>query len=58
MNMRLFMDLEKIRQEYGVDEDEINDLFMEVSCSKSKLIEILKGQSFTKWTELEDMALE
>ena len=56
--MRLFMDLEKIRQEYGVDEDEINDLFMEVSCSKSKLIEILKGQSFTKWTELEDMALE
>lgn len=57
MNMRLFMDLQKIGQEYGVSEDDLNDLFFSVSCSKGKLIEALKGQSFTKWNELEDMAL-
>ena len=27
MNMRLFMDLQKIGQEYGVSEDDLNDLF-------------------------------
>ena len=38
--------------------EEINKTFIEVSCKKSKLIDVLKGQSFSKWTELEDMALE
>lgn len=41
--MRLKMDLQKIGQEYGVSEDDINDIFFEVSCSKTKLIEHLKG---------------
>ncbi len=54
---RLRMDLQRIAQEYGVDEDKVNDTFFEVSCSKSKLIDVLKGQNFTKWNELEDMAL-
>ncbi len=44
-------------QEYGVNDEEINEMFIQVSCSKSKLIEYLKGESFTKWTELEDLAL-
>ncbi len=43
MNMRLFMDLQKIGQEYGVNEDDLNDIFFSVSCSKSKLVEALKG---------------
>lgn len=33
-------------------------MFIEVSCSKSKLIEVLKGNSYQKWDELEDMALK
>ena len=30
---------------------------MSVSCSKTKLIDVLKGQSYQKWSELEDLAL-
>ncbi len=30
-------------QEYGIGEEEINKMFVEVSCSKSKLMDILKG---------------
>lgn len=55
---RLMRELVQIGQEYGVPEEEINDLFIQVSCSKSKLLETLKGQNFTKWSELEDMALQ
>ena len=47
-----------ISQEYGVCLEEVHNTFVEVSCSKAKLIDVLKGQSFTKWNELEDMALE
>ena len=43
MFKRLQEELAQIGQEYGVAEDTINDMFMEVSCSKSKLIETLKG---------------
>lgn len=32
-------------------------MFIEVSCSKSKLIEVLEGKSFSKWNGLEDLAL-
>jgi hypothetical protein len=54
---RLRMDLQRIGQDYGVDEEIVNETFFQVSCNKSKLIEVLKGQNFTKWNELEDMAL-
>ena len=37
--------------------DEVHATYIEVSCSKGKLIEVLKGQSYTKWNELEDLAL-
>jgi hypothetical protein len=40
---RLQMDLERIGQEYGVPEEKINEIFFNVSCSKTKLIECLKG---------------
>jgi len=32
-------------------------MFIEVSCSKSRLVEALAGKSFSKWNELEDLAL-
>lgn len=54
---RLQLELQVIAQEYGVDDEKINKLFIDVCCSKSKLLEALRGQSFTKWNELEDMAL-
>jgi hypothetical protein len=38
--------------------EDLHNTYIEVSCSKGKLIEVLKGQSFTKWSELEDIALE
>jgi hypothetical protein len=43
MFQRLMMELSQIGQEYGVSDEKINDLFFEVSCSKSKLIDLLKG---------------
>ena len=55
---RLQQELLKIGQEYGVADEEVNKIFIEVCCSKSKLIETLKGEKFTKWNELEDMALQ
>lgn len=32
-------------------------MFLEVSCCKAKLVEILENRTFTKWNELEDLAL-
>ena len=58
MFKRLMDDLERIGQEYGVEMEEIHKIYFDVSCSKTKLVERLKGQSFTQWNELEDMALE
>ena len=47
----------RIGQEYGVNIEDVHSKFIEVSCSKGKLIDVLQGQSFTKWNELEDLAL-
>ena len=55
--MRLQNELIDIAQNYGTPVEEVHRLFIEVCCSKSKLIDILKGQSFSAWTELEDIAL-
>jgi hypothetical protein len=43
MFKRLQNELSVIAQEYGVPEDEIHPVFIGVSCSKSKLMEVLKG---------------
>ena len=57
MFRRLQMELSQLGQKYGVDDMEINQMFVEVSCCKAKLIEILEKKTFTKWNELEDLAL-
>jgi hypothetical protein len=57
MFSRLMQELCVIVKQYSVSDEEINKLFIEVCCSKTKLIEALAGKSFTKWNELEDMAL-
>lgn len=55
---RLLSELDAMSQQYGVHIEEIHKIFTDVSCSKSKLVEILQGNSFTKWNELEDLALQ
>eukprot|EP00347_Sterkiella_histriomuscorum_P011097 403373765 len=57
MFRRLQMELSEIGQRYGVGDLEVNKMFIEVSCCKAKLIEVLERQSFSKWSELEDLAL-
>lgn len=52
------MDLQRIAQEFGQTEDEVNDKFFKLNCSKSRLIEVLKGQKFSQWCEIEDYALK
>ena len=51
------MDLQRIAQEFGQTEDDINDKFFKLNCSKSRLIEVLKGQKFSQWCEIDDYAL-
>lgn len=57
MFRRLQNELLDIAKKYSVEDEEINKLFLEVSCSKAKLIEVLERKSFSKWNELEDLAL-
>jgi hypothetical protein len=40
---RLQLELQQIAQEYGVSDEDVNKLFLEVCCSKGKLVEALKG---------------
>lgn len=40
---RLNSELADIAQQYAVNEEEVHKIFIEVSCSKSKLLDILKG---------------
>ena len=58
MFRRLQMDLQIIGKEYGVEDEQVNEIYFQISCSKAKLIETLKGKSFTKQTELDDYGLE
>ena len=58
MFLRLKQDLNRIAQEFSVEEEHLNTIFMQVGCSKSKLVEVLKGQKFSQWNELDDMALK
>ena len=57
MFRRLQEELSKMAQQYSISDEEINELFIQVCCNKKKLIEVLQGNDFTKWNELEDMAL-
>ncbi|CDW79166.1 UNKNOWN [Stylonychia lemnae] len=58
MFRRLQKELLEIAQKYSVSDEEINRLFIDVCCSKTKLIEVLEKKSFSKWNELEDLALQ
>ena len=44
-------------KEYSKEIEEIYLLFEEVGCSKEQLKKLLAGHTFTRWSELEDMAL-
>lgn len=46
-------------QAYSVSIDTVHEMFIECSCSKVRLLEILKeGKQYIKWGPLEDIALE
>ena len=45
-------------KEYSFPIEEVHSMFIECSCSKAKLVELLKGSTFTKFNELEDLALK
>ena len=55
---RLNEELELLAKQYSKDIDEIYSLFEEVGCSKEQLKKLLLGQSYMRWSELEDMALQ
>ena len=50
-------ELTAIAKQYSRDIDEILQIFEEVNCSKQQLKKVLEGQSYCKWNELEDLAL-
>ena len=56
--MRLSRELEEIAKEFGIDFDDVTEMYAEVNCSKPNLKKLLEGQSFVRWKELEDMALK
>jgi len=37
--------------------DEIYEIFESVNCCKTELRRVLEGKRFSKWNELEDLAL-
>jgi hypothetical protein len=47
-----------LAKEYDKEMDEIHMLFMEVSCDLGELKNILKGEKTSKWTMLEDLAIQ
>lgn len=55
---RLYEELETLAKQYSKDIEEIYKLFEEVGCSKEQLKKLLQGHSYTRWSELEDMALQ
>ena len=44
-------------EKYGISEDEVAETFQNCNCDQGACINYLRDQSFTIWTELEDLAL-
>lgn len=58
MFKRLHSELHSVAQQYGKDIEDIYQLWEDVNCSKAQLKSVLEGQSYAKWTVLEDLALK
>lgn len=55
---KLSNELRELAKEYGKEMDELHMLFMEVSCDLGDLKNLLKGEKASKWTMLEDLAIQ
>ena len=55
---RLQMELEAFAKQYSRSIDDVQEIYGEVNCDKTKLEGVLRGQSFTKWDELDDICLK
>ena len=49
--------LEDIAHTYSENIEKVEDLFESVNCDFERLVELMNGETFTKWTSLDDMAL-
>jgi len=55
---KLSKELRDLAKEYGKEMDELHMLFMEVSCDIGELRVLLKGEKASKWTMLQDLAIQ
>lgn len=54
---RLSKELEEMAQQYGIEFDSIILIFQSVSCSKKHLRLALENKKYTRWSQLDDIAL-
>lgn len=55
---RLISELEETAHQYGIELEKALEIFESVSCSKSHFKKVLEKQSFTTWTEIDDLGLK
>ena len=55
---RLIKELEDLAHQYGIELEKALEIFESVSCSKSHFKKVLEKQSFTTWTEIDDLGLK
>lgn len=55
---KLSKELKDLSKEYNKDIDQLHLLFMEVSCDLGELKSLLRGEKTTRFTMLEDLALQ
>lgn len=55
---KLSKELRDLAKEYNKDIDQLHLLFMEVSCDLGELKSLLRGEKASRFTMLEDLALQ
>ena len=52
------IELEEMAKEYGMEFDDLANLFEQVNCDKRRLREHLEGKNIVSWKKIEDYTLE
>ena len=55
---RVLSELESLAKMYSREFKEVEDMWLDFKCDKVKVREILAKQSFSEWSELEDLCVE
>jgi hypothetical protein len=55
---RLIKELEDLAHQYGLELEKALEIFESVSCSKSHFKKVLEKQSFTTWSDIDDLGLK